>query len=189
MKIITLCFALLLSTSLMAKTENNTKKSSVNYKEFFKDIKVDRVGAHLGLVKPSEIDPAIGFGIDLPLGTITKHHIEIRTGLEYWTKSTGALDTSDFILSGYGLYNFKQLKKLPITPYAGGGVSFHFVSADAQVGPVVVSGSDTNLGLDIVGGGIYDYKKNLDFFTEAKWRLVSDVGQLSFVAGAVYRFR
>jgi len=173
----------------MAKTAKKTKKSSFNYKEFFKNIKVDRVGGHLGFIKPSDIDPALGLGVDLPLGTITKHHVELRTGLEYWKTSNGPLDTKDFIISGYGIYNFKKLKKAPIVPYAGGGLSLHFVSTDGRINNINVDSSDTKMGLDLLAGGRYSYKKNLDFFGETKYRVVSDVGQFSLVAGAVYKFR
>ena len=66
----------------------------------------------------------------------------------------------------------------------------HFYSADLKVpgSTVVASGSSTNLGIDLIGGGILDWKKKVDLFSEVKYRIVSDAGQFTMVVGAIYKF-
>jgi len=186
MKSIIFFSILLLSTNIFSKTKSSTTQ------DFFKDIKIDRIGGHLGFVKPSDIDGTIAFGADLPLGTITKYPIHLKTSLEYWSKSYNSLvelTVSDFIISNYGTYHFKPFSNYKITPYAGAGVSIHFYSADVALGSLgKSSASSTNIGIDLLGGGLYPLNKKVELFSETKYRIVSDAGQFSITFGGLYKF-
>jgi opacity protein-like surface antigen len=192
MKLILIFSLLIFTSNVFSKSNKDSKTKSITPKEFFKDIKVDSLGGHLGFVSPEDGDATISFGIDVPLGTITKYKIKVKTSLEYWSASSVNGEFSDFMISTYGVYSFKRLPKYKITPYAGAGISMHFyessINTTVLASNVVVESSSTNLGLDLIAGGIYDWKKNVDLFSEAKYKFVSDAGQLGLVVGAIYKF-
>jgi len=70
-------------------------------------------------------------------------------------------------------------------PYAGAGVYLGRFSADSEYsGPFEVSGSDTELGLGLVGGGLFQLGA-LDAFTEARFNL-SGYDQFMLTFGVLF---
>ena len=200
MKLILITLLLLFTDNAFSKSsyekkidQNRKEKTKfITPKEFFKDIKINSVGGHLGFVSPNDGDATVSFGVDVPLGSVTKYKVKLKSSLEYWSANSANADYSDFIVSAYGLYSFKRMSKYKISPYTGAGVSMHFykssVNTTVLASTVKVKSTSTNLGLDLVAGGIYDWRKKIDLFSEVKYRIVSDASQLSIVIGAIYKF-
>jgi opacity protein-like surface antigen len=183
------CFS---ETAKNKKTDAKRKKKSITPKEFFKDIKVDSLGCHLGFVKPNDSDGTISFGLDVPFGTITKYKVQMKSSVEYWSSSSVNGDFSDLIFSASANYEFKKIVKFKLTPYAGAGLSMHFyettIKTTVLASVVTTKGSSTNMGMDLIGGGRFDLKKKFDLFSELKYRIVADAGQLTAIVGAIYKF-
>ena len=154
----------------------------------FDGLALDRVGAHIGFVSPSDIDSSLGLGVELPFGEIYEN-VHIAASLDYWSSSFASIDYSDFIIGFNGRYMMKDLiKEIPLIFYAGGGLSLHFFSTDDIVTSVgTVDGSSTELGFDLFVGDIYQLEKNLDLFSEFRFR--SNVEQIHIKLGAIYRFK
>jgi opacity protein-like surface antigen len=153
------------------------------------DIGFKRLGATLAYVSPEDLDGTIGFGAFADLGTITPN-IGLEARLDYWSQSEEAFGTKasvhDITVGARGKYLF-QLKDSSIRPFAGTGVSVHFLNAEVTISQpgfpdMKESDSATKLGLDLGGGMATRLSDQVDFHAEA-WYIVSDIDQLSLRMG------
>jgi opacity protein-like surface antigen len=168
------------------------------------------VGGKLGFVSPENLDSAFGFDALCDLGTLAPNwHLE--GGLDYWSKSSGNAYVGDFSFRDLAIgamtkYYFGQ-EGSKFRPYAGGGLGVHMLKSTvsnsggnydnydnnyygkAMVGPAgnEDSRSATKIGLDLAGGGRYEASPKVDVLGEIRYRMVSNMSQIAFKAGIVYK--
>jgi len=154
------------------------------------------VGAKLGLVDPENIDSVIGFGVFGDFGEITEN-LRLEGNLDYWSKSSGNanFDASvrDFALTGTAKYMFSTSNEV-LQPFAVGGLGLHFVKTKSEykgtnpfLEPSSSSETKTKIGIDLGGGACYSINEKIDLLGELRYRLVSDVNQLTIQVGAQYK--
>jgi len=153
------------------------------------DIGLKRLGAMVGYVSPEDLDGTFGFGVFADLGTFTPN-IGWDAHLDYWSESEegfGAeVSIHDIVLGTHGKYLF-DLKNSSIRPFAGAGLSMHFLKAtvsfsDPNFGTMEESDSDTKLGLDLGGGFATSLSEQVDLHAET-WYVISDIDQFSLRMG------
>ena len=153
------------------------------------DIGLKRVGLMIGYVSPEDLDGTFSFGAFADLGTFTPN-IAWDAHLDYWkeTQSGFGAEASihDIVLGTRGKYLF-QLKDSSIRPFAGAGLSMHFLKetftfSDPNFGTMEESDSATKLGLDLGGGLATSLSEQVDFHAET-WYVISDIDQFSLRMG------
>ncbi|UCG52377.1 MAG: outer membrane beta-barrel protein [Candidatus Latescibacterota bacterium] len=162
------------------------------------DLGLKGAGLEVGFVDPQDVDATLGFGVFVDLGTIVPR-VKLDAHLDYWSKSEEqyGIEASvrDIAVGAKAKYLF-EVPTNRIRPFAGGGVSIHFVSAEVTIpdqnimGVIVpgtsVSDSSTKLGLDLGGGFYAPLTPKVSFVTEMWVGIVSDVNQLSLKIGLLY---
>ncbi len=149
------------------------------------------VSPRVNYVAPSDLDGTIGVGAIADLGALTPI-LGLQFSADYWSTSLSGYDNwdwSDFVLGARSRYNL-AMDNPAFVPYLTGGLAIHFFSWDF---PEIVTGlpdysgaglstSESKLGIDL-GGGL---EFNNNFFVEAQYRIVSDVGQLTIGGGYTF---
>ena len=80
-----------------------------------------------------------------------------------------------FTLSFNGDVQYRFETDSGVRPYAGGGLSLYFVDFDG--------GSDTELGVDVLGGIFFNQDSDTPMFVEAKAGLTDEVPDWKFIFG------
>jgi outer membrane protein with beta-barrel domain len=147
------------------------------------------IGGRIGLVDPEDASSTLDLGLHIDAGQFARN-VHVGAIAEYWSvgQDVGPYDADLKDLS-FGLdvtFDF-PLQDSRITPYAGGGVGLHLLSADTNV-PNVADQSDTKLGLSLQGGVRTEAMPNLALFGELRYNFVSDMNQLKLLGGFTYRF-
>ncbi len=73
-------------------------------------------------------------------------------------------------------YRFDVKRGSEVRPYAGGGLSLYYVNLDG-------GGSDTNMGVDVLGGIFFGRTSGNPMFIEAKAGLTDEVPDWKFIFG------
>lgn len=73
-------------------------------------------------------------------------------------------------------YRFRVKRGSEVRPYAGGGLSLYYVNVDG-------GGSDTNMGVDVLGGIFFGRASGNPMFLEAKAGLTDEVPDWKFIFG------
>jgi outer membrane autotransporter protein len=110
--------------------------------------------------------------------------------VEYWSvgQDVGPYNADIKDLSFGADVNFDfPLQDSRFTPYAGGGLGMHFLSASSNV-PNVPDQDHTKFGFNLQGGIQSDVMPNLAIFGELRYNFVSDANQLKILGGFTYRF-
>jgi len=127
------------------------------------------------------------------LGEITAG-VALYPEVVYWhtSKDFGAGVTwsvSDFVINANAHYNIKVEGK--VMPYVGAGLGLNFLSSTVQVaipffGTTEVTGSDTRLGINLLGGADYAVNSKLRIGGEARYVIASDFNHLLIRATVTY---
>lgn len=147
------------------------------------------IGARIGFVDPEDASSTVVWGAHVDAGTFVRN-VHFVPYFEYW--SAGAevggfeADVSDLTIAADVNVDF-PLQDARITPYLGGGLGVHFLSAESNV-PGEEGGDDTKFGLNLQGGMRNQIMPNLNLFGELRYSFVSDAGQLKLVGGFTYQF-
>jgi opacity protein-like surface antigen len=153
------------------------------------DMGLKRIGAMIGYVSPEDLDGTFGFGVFTDLGTITPK-IGLDAHLDYWSETQEGFGAKasihDIVLGSRGKYLF-ELKNSSIRPFAGAGLSMHFLKAkvtfsDPNSGTMEAEDSTAKLGLDLGGGLATSLSEKVDFHAET-WYVISDIDQFSLRMG------
>src|SRR5215470_9807226 len=170
---------------LLAASSLSTQKASADSSIGFRAL-----GGALSYVSPDNLDGTIGFGVFADLGRIAPP-LELEPRLDFWSQSQEAFGTKasvrDITLGARAKYFFAT-SSAKVHPFAGGGLGFHFVRAEASVtepgfAPMSVSQSETKLGLDMGGGIATGLSPKIDLNAELWYGIVSDINQLSLRIG------
>ena len=147
------------------------------------------IGARIGFVDPEDASSTVVWGAHVDAGTLVRN-VHLIPYFEYW--SAGAevggfsADVSDFNLAADINVDF-PLQDARITPYLGGGLGVHFISASTNV-PGEDGEDHTKFGLNAQGGMRNQIMPNLNLFGELRYSFVSDMSQLKLVGGFTYQF-
>lgn len=155
------------------------------------DIGLKGIGGRLGFVSiESNIGSTLTFGAVADLGTIIPN-LGLQANVDFWTKSdeassrfgttTATVKSSwrDITLSGRALYEF-PVSSPTLTPFAGGGLAFHFYSFDVEYSDNInnpffndldTSSSDLEIGVDLGGGAKFAMSPKMDILAEAYYRI------------------
>jgi opacity protein-like surface antigen len=151
------------------------------------------IGGALNYVSPDNLDGTIGFGVFADLGRISPS-VGLEPRLDFWSQSQESFGTKasvrDITLGARAKYFFNTSGK--VHPFAGGGLGFHFIRAEASVtapgfAPMSVSQSDTKLGIDMGGGIATGLSPKVDLHAELWYGIVSDINQLSLRMGISHK--
>lgn len=162
------------------------------------DIGLKAAGLEVGIVNPEDLDATIGFGALADLGTIVPN-VMLEANVGYWSKSEEEFgmeaSVRDISVGARAKYLF-NITNSRIRPFAGGGLSMHFLNAEVTIPEQDVMGftipgssasdSSTKLGLDLGGGFYAPVSPKMNFVTELWLGIVSDVNQLSMRVGMMY---
>src|SRR4249920_1194900 len=147
------------------------------------------IGARLGYVDPENASGAAMLGLHMDAGTIVRG-VHLQPYMGYWSTGVNvsgvSADMSDLEFGTNVDVDF-PLQGSRMTPYLGGGLGLHFLSADSNV-PNAASQSDTKFGLNILGGIRNQMMPNVSLFGEVGYSFVSDAGQFKFLGGFTYQF-
>ena len=179
-----LAFLGLSALTLPAAAQDNTNRSSETVGLGFRGI-----GGRIGLVDPEGTSSTVDLGVHIDFGDVARN-IHVLGLAEYWSVGQDIgpynADLKDFAIGADVNVDF-PLQDSRITPYVGGGLGLHWLSADTNV-PGVDDDSDTKLGLSLQGGVKTDAMPNLALFGELRYNFVSDANQLKLCGGFTYRF-
>jgi len=148
------------------------------------------IGGSLAYVSPDNLDGTIAFGVFADLGRVAPP-VGLEPRIEYWSQSQEAFGTKasvhDLTLGMRGKY-YCPVEKTKVRPFAGAGLGFHFIKAEATVSapgfPTMSSeASDTKLGLDLGGGIVTGLSPKVDLNAELWYGIVSDINQLALRVG------
>lgn len=145
------------------------------------------IGARIGFVDAEDASSTVAWGVHVDAGTFVQN-VHIMPYFEYWSAgaSVNGIDasTSDLTIASDVNFDF-PVQGQRITPYLGGGLGVHFLSASATGLP---SEDKTHFGLNIQGGVKNQIMPNISIFGEAKYTFVSDANQIKFMGGFTYNF-
>jgi opacity protein-like surface antigen len=148
------------------------------------------IGGSLSYVSPDNLDGTMGFGVFADLGRIAPP-VELEPRLDFWSQTQESFGTKasvrDITLGARAKYFF-NVSNTKVRPFAGGGLGFHFIRAEATVSapgfaPMSASQSETKLGLDMGGGIATGLSPKVDLHAELWYGFVSDINQLSLRMG------
>ena len=155
------------------------------------------IGGGLGFTSVSTSGEALSglsFHARAELGEIIEN-LYIVPEISYWSVSKDFGDDilggnyewsfSDFAINANVQYRFEM--EGSIVPYAGGGLGLNFVSSTVEV-PFFgkVSGSDTKIGLNLLGGAHMNLEGNIKPYAEFRYVVVSTMNHFMLMAGVVY---
>jgi len=159
------------------------------------------VGFGVGMVDPDDVDATVGFSFFGDVAQI-RPNLNLEMFLGYWQQSEDVWEGGDVTLRDFTImprckYMF-DLQSPSVTPFAGGGLGFHIVSAGIDVptmeygGGVIIPGYSENetelkLGLDLGGGLLFNVKDSMAIQTDAWYSMVSDVSHLALRVGLVFK--
>jgi opacity protein-like surface antigen len=159
-------FIIFLSVMVILFVANQTMAQGLGFKG---------VGGRISFVDPEAVSGTIGFGGHVNLGEIIAN-LALYPSFEYWNKS----NVSDFSINADVRYYIPTGGNIDF--FAGGGLAIQFVSVD--LGPFG-DASDTELGLDLIGGADFPVSDNLVATAKLKF-LVSDLNVLKITGGLTY---
>jgi len=162
-----LCLGLIAATVVGAATANPV------------DAQV-RFGANLSW--GSDADLGLGARLNFGVGSLADSKpIEGLATFDYFFPDSGfGSDATYWTLTGNAIYRFVERGK-GVTPYAGGGVLIARMTEDTGTG----TRSDSDLGLNLLGGLRFKTSGTLIPFAEARIEIVPDRSQL-VLSGGVY---
>jgi hypothetical protein len=160
------------------------------------DMGLKRINGQLGLLFPStdgisyNLSFLIGAGVDV--GEITDD-LHLVPSLSYWIMSAdpegGSVEGLDVSAGNFQIgvdlqYYLKQVKGL----YFGGGLSLNFksISIDYNIegfGTGESSGSETDVGFDLLAGYEIPFSKKNTGFAHLKYNFISDMNTFAIVFG------
>jgi len=144
------------------------------------------IGARIGFVDAEDASSTVAWGVHLDAGTFVQN-VHVVPYFEYWSAgaSVNGFDVSTHDLTIASDVNFDfPMQGSRITPYLGGGLGVHFLSAEANG----TTQDKTHFGLNIQGGLRNQIMPNISIFGEAKYTFVSDANQIKFMGGFTYNF-
>ena len=148
------------------------------------DIGLKAVGGRIGFIMPEDpIDDTIGFGLNTDLGTLMPN-LTLHGYLDYWSKSYESdlgfgtnWESSFSILGIIALVKYHFEMEGNIKPYAGGGLGLMIGTGKSEyTNPITGakeedSSSDSELGIQLVGGAAMPLSPELDGFAELKYNI------------------
>jgi len=144
------------------------------------------LGARIGFVDAENASSTVAWGVHLDAGTFVQN-VHVVPYFEYWSAGANVngveASNSDLTIASDVNFDF-PMQGSRITPYLGGGLGVHFLSADANG----VNEDKTHFGLNIQGGARNQIMPNISIFGEAKYTFVSDANQIKFMGGFTYNF-
>jgi hypothetical protein len=163
------------------------------------DLGFKGIGGELGFVNPEDIDATLGLGVFADFGEIVPN-LMLEGYIDYWSKSQEEFGVEasvrDIALGAKVKYVF-DIAHSNIRPFAGGGLGIHFIRGEVTIADQSIEGfyfpgmsvgdTSTELGLDFGGGMSIPINVKTEFLTELWFGIVSDVNQMSFKVGAVYK--
>jgi hypothetical protein len=152
------------------------------------DVGFKGIGGRLAYVDPEGgWDGTIGFGAVADLGEwIPQLHWD--ASLLYWSTSTdfyyGSVSLRDIGLRSSVKYHFV---KGPWEPYAGGGIGIHMYnfSYDNKFGYYFADNSDTQFGIQVLGGVEHQFNPNWKGSAEVEFDF-ADEGQTLLQVNVIY---
>jgi len=140
------------------------------------------IGGKIGFAKPENIDGTLNFGAHANLGEIIENLV-LYPSVDFWTKSEGALDFSQFAINADARYYFPSGGNLSF--FGGGGLGLFFNSADVSFLGQTASNTSTDLGLNLFGGFDLPVGDALSFTAEGRF-VVSDGNVFKVTGGLTY---
>ncbi len=140
------------------------------------------IGGRIGLVKPENIDATLNVAAHANLGEIIENLV-IFPSVDYWGKSVGPLDFSQFAINADGRYYLPASSDLAF--FAGGGLSFIFTHRPVSFLGRTNGDTNLDLGLNLFGGLDYPLSDNLLLTGEGRF-VVSDMYSFKLTAGVTY---
>jgi len=147
------------------------------------------IGARIGFVDAADASSTVAWGVHVDAGTFVQN-VHIMPYFEYWSAGASVngfdVNQSDLTIASDVNFDF-PVQGQRITPYVGGGLGVHFLSAEANF-PGGTSEDKTHFGLNIQGGVKNQIMPNISIFGEAKYTFVTDANQIKFMGGFTYNF-
>ena len=144
------------------------------------------LGGQLGFANPDgPVGTAVSLNAIAEFGTLAEN-LSLESRLGYWSKSEAGFSLRDFILGSSVVYRFEQPRS-QLTPFAGGGLSLHFLRTKQPAGIFDgTSFTDTEIGIDLRGGARYRFTEQIDFLGEILYTL-GDAEQFQIKVGALFK--
>lgn len=144
--------------------------------------------AHLGGQVSFADDVDFGIGPRLVIDLPGDSNLGIIGSFDYFFPDTGSgaffgtdIDINYWELNGNLVY-LLELEDSAVLPYAGGGINFAHVSATVESGGTSESGSDSEIGLNILGGIQFPGESVTPF---AELRIEASGGEQTVVTGGL----
>ena len=164
-KVLVVLFMVMLSTMAFSQTE----------------IGLNGIGGQLSFVMPDGPDNAIGFGLNVDLGTIFMEELGLNAYVDYWAKNYDETGFSTFKYSNLSIaaiakYYFDMGQAF--TPYTGGGLGLDFSTVkwetNVNTGGLVnnnYSNTENDFVIHFLGGAKMPINDNITGFAEAKYSI------------------
>lgn len=148
------------------------------------DIGLKRLSGKVGIIFPKDLDMGFMLGAAADLGELTDD-LKLIPLISYWnagtTESGYDFSYSNFQIGADAQYYLKDVKGL----YFGGGLSINFQSWswDVPAGTIEDSGSNTDIGIGLLGGYEMPIGKTTTGFAQAKYNIISDANTFEINLG------
>ena len=142
------------------------------------------IGPRLGADVLGDVEEVF-FGLDVRLG-IPSLPVAVNPTFDYYLTDSGF----DFYqLSVNALLNINAPGMPTISPYVGAGLGIARTSVDVDLGSFgSISGDDTDIGINLIGGGSID-AGSFHPFAQVQITLLGDVNLISATVGALFRIK
>lgn len=143
-----------------------------------------------------ELGPTVGYGFSnleaasvgadarIGLGALP---VALNPTFDYFfVEDTENASTTLFQITGNAIYEFEIGAEQPFVPYAGAGVSYLRTSTEASGGGVTVNASDSEVGLNLLGGAKFNVGA-IKPFAQVRYTTVGD-GLFSINGGILFGF-
>jgi hypothetical protein len=136
-------------------------------------------GARGGIVDVDHLGMTFTVGGFMDFGVADQ--VTILAGLDYWRDSDEdggvTVTVRDLTLSGFGRYVLPTRGR-SLAPYFGAGLALHMLEAEVKVGNGVTGGSaddsESELGLDLGGGVMFNIQATSYWLAELRYRSCDD---------------
>lgn len=140
------------------------------------------IGGRIGLVKPEDVGATLNVAAHADMGEIIENLVAFPS-IDYWGKSEGAFDFSQFAVNADVRYFLPSSSDL--TPFAGGGIGFIFTHNEVPFQGGIQGDTNLNIGLNLFGGLDYPLSDNLLLTGEGRF-VVSEVYSFKLTAGVTF---
>jgi outer membrane protein with beta-barrel domain len=148
------------------------------------------LGFGIGLVRPTDVDSTYWVTANYRFRVTDRVSVEPEVG--FWSKSNDVpgfdVTVEDLSFGANAILEWGGSGSGDLQPWVGAGLGLHRLKGVADVGDVELGGTQSKLGVHLLGGADYGLSETFDVFAAARYDIVSHANQFKLYGGLRYKF-